>query len=254
MKIKHKKYSAVRRRIELFADKLISFFYPDICVMCGDVCEGAFCERCRPHYTEALNCVCDVCGNVHSKCCCGDNVGRKTKLIHMGVYHPKARDTAIGSLLLEIKHGTRNAVSEAANSMAKRLTEIPNIEKYTVTWVPRRKGGILKEGCDQAQRLAYEIASLLMLDARELIRREGGDEQKYLSRTQRALNVKKSFAAIDISPDFVILVDDVTTTAATLRHCATLLKRNGAKFVTCITLARTELGTATFYDKIIDDI
>jgi predicted amidophosphoribosyltransferase len=245
-----KRYSDKRRKFSLMLSRFVKLFYPDICVMCGEIGSGAFCEKCRVYFDEAINCRCEICGNIQSKCLCDDHIGKNISLIHMALYHPRARGTAISSLVLEMKHGTSGVISEAARAMACRLREIPNISRYSVTWVPRRKSGIKREGCDQSKRLAIELASELKLDAIELLCNTGRDEQKHMSRTQRDENVKRSYYATDISPEYVILVDDITTTSATLGHCAKIIRANGAKFVICIAMAKTEQGTATSYEKI----
>ena len=73
-----------------------------------------------------------------------------------------------------------------------------------------------------------------------LLRRVRGEEQKKLSRGERFTNAKKSYEALDIAPEFVILVDDITTTGATFKACASILKVNGAKRILCLALARTD--------------
>jgi ComF family protein len=65
-----------------------------------------------------------------------------------------------------------------------------------------------------------------------------------LPKHQRALNVRDAFAwdpgcRIPV-PGFVVLIDDVATTGATLEQCAIVLKRGGVREVRALTAARVE--------------
>ncbi len=250
-----RKYSEKRRKLRAFFDCAVSLLYPDSCVMCGELSGGgAFCEKCSRHYEDAFNAECDVCGNAFSKCKCPTELGKNVRLVYASLYHRGADGTAIGSLVHMVKKGTRCAVKTAAHEMAMALTGLPDIEKYTVSFIPRSKEGIRRDGCDHAKCLAYEIADILKLDVMHLLRRVSGKEQKKLSRSERFANAKKSYEAQDISPEQVILVDDLTTTGATFKACSSILKVNGAKHVVCLALARTDSSYMSQYENLIDDI
>ncbi len=252
---KLRKYSENSYRMRSFFDSAVSLLYPDCCVMCGELSGGgAFCEKCRGHYEDAIGAKCDSCGSAFHKCTCPNELGKNVRLVYISLYHRGAEGTAIGSLVHSVKKGIRSSIKSAAQNMAKALSEIPDIEKYTVSFIPRSKEGIRADGCDHAKLLAYEIADILKLDAMNLLRRVRGEEQKKLSRGERFTNAKKSYEALDIAPEFVILVDDITTTGATFKACASILKVNGAKRILCLALARTDSSYMSQYEKLIDDI
>lgn len=68
--------------------------------------------------------------------------------------------------------------------------------------------------------------------------------QTGLSRAQREKNVRGAFSinkryASEIKGKYILLVDDVMTTGATLEQCAKTLLKSGAMQVNVLTLART---------------
>ena len=101
-----------------------------------------------------------------------------------------------------------------------------------------------ERGFDQAELLAGVASRHLRLPmVRALKRSERTAAQHSLGRAERARNVSGAFA---VHPDFgpqvrgrwLILVDDVATTGATLTGCAGALHAAGALAVSAITLAR----------------
>lgn len=104
---------------------------------------------------------------------------------------------------------------------------------------PRRKRW---RGFNQAEILCHTLSKELnlgMLDA--LTRNKVTKTQKDLKKDQRIKNVANAFSLkkdADVHNQNLILVDDVTTTGSTLLEAAKVLKRNGAKSVWCLTIAR----------------
>jgi predicted amidophosphoribosyltransferase len=75
-----------------------------------------------------------------------------------------------------------------------------------------------------------------------LARQQRTTAQHSLGRTERARNVGHAFVvaprAASVVGRWVVLVDDVMTTGATLRGCAAALRDAGASGVSALTLAR----------------
>jgi ComF family protein len=98
-------------------------------------------------------------------------------------------------------------------------------------------------GFNQAQLLARELAGLrgIRVLARALVKVRNAPAQAGLSAAERERNVRGTY--IVRRPDRVrsrtlVLVDDVTTTGATIRECARVLTEAGAKEIRAITLAQ----------------
>jgi ComF family protein len=101
-----------------------------------------------------------------------------------------------------------------------------------------------ERGYDQAALLAEEAAARLGLPWRNaLVRRRATTAQYRLDRRHRAANLVDAFvaapgAAPAIRDRWVVLVDDVVTTGATLTEAARALRAAGASAVSAITVAR----------------
>ena len=101
---------------------------------------------------------------------------------------------------------------------------------------PRRE---YQRGFNQADDLARQLG----LPVAPLLKRiVFTQSQIELPRHQRQENVKDAFgfrpSAIGPIPPIVVLIDDVSTTGATLDACARVLKANGVKEVRALTAAR----------------
>ncbi len=99
-----------------------------------------------------------------------------------------------------------------------------------------------ERGYNQAALLARPIAIYHGLAYRPGLLRKKRDTHTQVGLTieQRKANVEGAFAAEEkeVGGADVLVVDDVTTTGATLNACAQALLEAGAKTVHCLTLAR----------------
>jgi ComF family protein len=100
-----------------------------------------------------------------------------------------------------------------------------------------------ERGFDQAEELARGVGRLLQLDVARCLRREQRTAAQHaLGRSARARNVGHAFGIAPrsrpVAGAWVILVDDVMTTGATLNGCAAALRAAGARAVSALTLAR----------------
>ena len=112
--------------------------------------------------------------------------------------------------------------------------------------IPATKKRERMRGFNQAKVLAEALHELLdkneyFFDAKTLVRvRETVSQTKMASRRARLANPRGSFAVLapeKVSGRNIILVDDVSTTGATLSEAAKTLKRAGARDVFALTLA-----------------
>jgi len=113
-----------------------------------------------------------------------------------------------------------------------------------VTWVPVHRSRRAERGFDQAEVLARVMAAQLGLPVeRCLERRLRTVAQHSLGRQDRAGNTAGAFLATPAGTErlrgrWLVLVDDIMTTGATLSGCADALYAAGAVAVSAITLAR----------------
>jgi ComF family protein len=109
--------------------------------------------------------------------------------------------------------------------------------------IPLEPGSSMRRGYNQALDLARELSAYLGTPVMDILAREKRyAHQAELGRDMRWRNLKESMGArrdMNLRGERVLLVDDVTTTGATLDEAARVLKGMGAEEVYCVTVART---------------
>lgn len=139
--------------------------------------------------------------------------------------------------------GERRLVEPLGAAMAQRW-RAAGIGGDLLAAVPVHAQRRRERGFDQAELLAREVGRRLGLPFVPVLDRAARTSaQHQLGRTARAGNVGGAFAVSDrmraqVTGRWVILVDDVMTTGATLNACATVLVASGARAVSALTLAR----------------
>ena len=106
-----------------------------------------------------------------------------------------------------------------------------------VTWAPTTPGRRRRRGFDQAELLARAVARRLGRPCRSLLDRRPGAPPTGRGAAERRAG--PAFVARRRAPARVLVVDDVTTTGATLTAAAMALRAAGAADVRALTAART---------------
>ncbi len=110
--------------------------------------------------------------------------------------------------------------------------------------VPTHWRHSLRRATYPAQMLTDGLARRVDLPIAKLLRRvEGGPHQMELPRSERSANIRGKFAmrrGATVDGGSVCLVDDVSTTGATLQECARVLKGAGAGKVYAAVLGKVD--------------
>jgi competence protein ComFC len=118
---------------------------------------------------------------------------------------------------------------------------IEGVEFDVVTWVPCSFLRRLRRGYDQSRLLAVKLSRIVNKPAIKLLKRKGFAKPQYTldSADERTQNVAGQYVYIGkAAHSAVLLVDDIFTTGATFRECASVLHAAGAERVILCALAR----------------
>jgi ComF family protein len=148
------------------------------------------------------------------------------------------------SALHAIKYGGEQRLAMPLGLAVARRWAAVGVGADLVAHVPVHTDRARERGYDQAELIARRAASALGLPHAALLRRARATIAQFdLDRRDRARNVRDAFRVdmgygADIRGRWVLLVDDVVTTGATLAACATALHQAGVLGVSAITVAR----------------
>jgi ComF family protein len=214
------------------ASQALDAALPAACVGCGR--EGPpLCEACSPGLDRRLEAPAGVPIGLP-----GDLPAPLLQLDWCAPFSGTVR-----SALHAIKYGGEQRLAEPLGAtIARRWTRI-GVGADIVTHVPVHAARARTRGYDQAQLIARAAARHLGLPYATLVTRERATTAQFdLDRGDRAANVAGAFVARPGTPAFtgrwVLLIDDVVTTGATLAACAEALERAGALGTSAITVAR----------------
>ena len=137
--------------------------------------------------------------------------------------------------------GERRLARPMGAAVARRMARAAMTGDVLVP-VPASPDRVRDRGYDQAALIAQEVGRHRRLPVRAALRRTRVTTAQFdLDRAARAANLGGVFAVTDraaIANRWVILVDDVMTTGATLASCAMALLDGGALAVSAIAVAR----------------
>ncbi len=116
-------------------------------------------------------------------------------------------------------------------------------EKFVVVPVPSHKKRISKRGYDHINLIAKEFCARANLPLKTNILFKIKDTRAHfnLNKNQRAKNIKGSFLVKNKNyrGENFLIIDDITTTGATLREVVLEFKKAGIKKLTCLTICKT---------------
>jgi len=196
---------------------ILDTLFPAVCAGC-DNGDGALCARCTPN-------------------------GRTIQRFSLGSLPVAALGPYDGSLrraILAFKRGRRDVGLVLAEALARHLASILATGCVLVP-VPTTAARRAERGFDQAALLAREACRLTGLGGLDILRQTAGDAQRGRSRRAR-LGARGRFRCSGgdlVDGVRVVLIDDVTTTGATLRDCSAVLTAAGARVAGALVVART---------------
>lgn len=233
-----------------FLKKLVHFILPNRCLLCGKVIntEGSICADCFEKITFITKPYCKHCGQPFvsdvkdENMLCVDCLNHKSpfRLCRAAIVY----DEFSKKLLLDFKFADH---VENRKIFAKWLylagKDIFSAKADIIIPVPLHYTRLFKRKYNQSAILTREVSSLTGIPAEygvlKKIRRTR--PQARCNGIERKKNVKNAFTvshADKIKGKRIILVDDIYTTGATMKECAKVLLKAGAKSVDALTVAK----------------
>ncbi len=215
----------------------LDFLYPPLCVLCKERLargERVVCSRCWAR-VERWDAEVPLEG------------ARVVKPVHAaGLFamadrgQPEEKDPLRG-IVHHLKYRNKKSLAQRlGRMMAEAVERSPELD--AVIPVPLHSARRRERGYNQSELLSAEVGQNLGLPVLKnaLKRIKNTPSQTGLDREQRIQNVKGAFRARDSSTILgkrVLLVDDVTTTGATLEACGEALALAGAGKISAVVAA-----------------
>lgn len=221
--------------------KAVDFVYPPICAGCGKPGE-LFCHECIEKTRFISRPFCPICGypTASAKICenCKETPPPYTAMRSWAEFEDPLRKA-----LHKLKYQSDLGLG---NEFAAPLLQIIEKEGWNfdcIIPIPISKAHQRERGYNQAAVIARPLALATgkpMLE--NAVRRiKETQSQITLSREERFKNLHSAFLgnSATLINKKVLLVDDITTTGATLISCSQTLREFGCTQIFCITVART---------------
>lgn len=228
---------------------VLDLIFPKRCVGCKKM--GSYlCDVCLSRielFTEFLCPMClkhSITGETHPGCKTPLGLdGLSAGVVYKGVVKRLIFSLKFKPYVSDLKLTCGRLFSEtiSQNELFSRVL----LQQPIVIPIPLSLEKLKKRGYNQAEFLGEYISDKFKLGIRTKIlkRNKATIPQFKLNKLQRFRNVENAFS-LDfrkkeiIKGSLILLIDDLSTSCATLRECAKVLKRNGAKKVYGVTFAR----------------
>ena len=224
-------------------------FWPGCCLVCDSSIHPAdegLCMDCWQQLSASVaSDYCRRCGRdvspygiVDGTCGgCREKHYHYDGIVRVGVY-----ESTLRSLILAFKFSEKTELAPRLAEMLRQALSASRLYEMIEVIVPvplhwRRK---IYRGYNQSWLLAKKVRDEEQHLSTDLVRVRNTEQQWDLTPAQRRRNVKGAFAVRKGHPfkdRNILLIDDITTSGATLNECAKTLKAAGAENVYAAVLA-----------------
>lgn len=251
-------YRPPKQSLKHFSRLLVDLLFPPSCAGCNRP-GNLFCDHCAQAVVAIAQAVCKRCGRAQVKSAntlcslCEKDATPVLTMARAAAFHSEP----LRAIIHQFKYGNRPELAEPLGRYLLVAFAAPEWRRFSidvVAPVPMFEARQKERGYNQAELLARTFCyhTGLPLAPALLKRIRFTQAQVELNASERQLNVEKAFVADPtVKGKSILLIDDVYTTGATLRSCATSALENGADQVYGLTLAIPVLsGTPYDTDKV----
>jgi competence protein ComFC len=212
----------LKRIIEKLWEALIEVVYPreNYCIICREEDCFGICNTCKKSIK--------LIGKEY-----------QDEIVSYGYYGGVLKE-----LILKFKYKDNFTAGDIlAEILEEYIIKNFNYKEYIITYIPLSKKAKKVRGFNQCEYIAKKISRDLSIQIVEvLIKTKETKEQKKLKKDERFENIKDAFQIKKIIKNQkIILIDDVTTTGATLKEAHKLLKKFNLKDIKLLTLAKSHI-------------
>ncbi|MCE9643352.1 MAG: hypothetical protein K8Q97_03505 [Candidatus Andersenbacteria bacterium] len=230
--------------------EIINAFAPARCVDC--LCEDTwYCERCRAHAPIATQ-SCIICKTERPRGTTCINCREETNItgiVSVAPYSNHALQRGIEWLKFK---GIRPIADTLAGLIIPHLARIDSLDALSrcaiLVPIPLHKNKLRQRGFNQSEDVAKAISALCNIQLAPILRRKKATKsQAKLSHDERPHNMheafemaisKQEYSNIVARKPIIILIDDVSTTGATLMSASRAFPELPDVKIWCATIAR----------------
>ena len=209
-------------------EKFLDVIFPKVCLECGKQGEQYICSSCLSKSKLNFKIV-----NIYNK--------DYKYLVYLEKYQDNIRHK-----ILNFKFYDEAYIGEYfIKFLLKNKSLCEFLKKFDlIIPVPMYKSKKSRRGYNQTELLANSLSKTLNIECRKdiLVKVKENKTQSRLHEKERIKNVKNVFSVESQNNIFgknIILVDDISTTGATIGECAKLLKKVGADTICAFVIAKT---------------
>ncbi len=210
---------------KLLGEIILDFLSPKFC--CG-------CQKMDTYLCPACYNTCDFISLPLQL----ENADEALESLHAVTYY----DGVIKEMIHTCKYESVRGVCECLGDFLYYATDFQNID--LITAVPLHKKRLAERGFNQAEVVAEKYAERMQLPFERILERTvyTTPQASITERQERQQNITGCFsllteAEIEIRNKNILIIDDVTTTGATLAECAKVLRAAGAARVSGLVIS-----------------